>query len=157
MEIELGSSVRNVDLRIKILEHFRGDLPKYETQFASGMDIRAVLNESITLNPLQRTIVPTGLALEIPPGFEIQVRPRSGLAAKQGLTVLNSPGTVDADYRGELKVIIINLGDQPVVVNDQDRIAQIVLCPIVKACVEIVTDLSDTGRGVGGFGSTGRA
>lgn len=148
-------SFMKVPLKIKTLPHFKGDLPRYETAAASGMDVRAALIESLTIQPMSRELVPTGLTMEIPPGFEIQVRPRSGLAAKQGLTVLNTPGTVDADYRGEVKVILINLSDKAVEIRDQDRIAQLVLCPVVQAEIQVVDELSNTARGAGGFGSTG--
>jgi dUTP pyrophosphatase len=144
-----------VNMKVKKWAHFNGELPKYETAFASGFDVRAQLSQSISLEPGQTCMVPTGLSFEIPVGYEIQVRPRSGLAAKKGLTVLNTPGTVDADYRGEVKVILINLGPETFVINDQERIAQMVLCPVMQAQMELVDDLSDTARGVGGFGSTG--
>ncbi len=149
------ASFQQVPLKVKILSNFKGELPRYETAHASGMDVRAALTEDLTIAPLQRAMIPTGLSVEIPHGFEIQVRPRSGLAAKQGMTVLNTPGTIDADYRGEVKVIVINLGDKPVQIRDQDRIAQFVLCPVVQAAIEIVSELGDTARGEGGFGSTG--
>ena len=142
-------------LRFKRLDHFRGDLPAYQTAGASGLDVRACLDESITLAPGQRGLVPTGLALEIPIGFEVQVRPRSGLAIKKGLGLVNSPGTVDADYRGELKVIVINLGQETIEITDQERVAQLVVCPVVQAQIEEADELSDTARGAGGFGSTG--
>lgn len=146
---------QRVPLKVKLLSHFKGELPRYETIHASGMDVRAALEEVMTIAPGARAMIPTGIAMEISPGFEIQVRPRSGLAAKQGVTVLNTPGTVDADYRGEVKIIVINLGDTPVEVRDQDRIAQFVLCPVVQAEIEVVSELGSTERGAGGFGSTG--
>lgn len=146
---------QKVPLKIKTLPHFKGELPRYETVHASGLDVRAALSESMTIQPMARAMIPTGLSMEIPPGFEIQVRPRSGLAAKQGVTVLNTPGTVDADYRGEVKIIVINLGSEVVEVKDQDRIAQMVLCPVVQADLILSSELSDTARGAGGFGSTG--
>jgi dUTP pyrophosphatase len=142
-------------LKVKTLPHFKGDLPKYESPLASGFDLRAQLDAPITLEPGKSCMVPTGLSFEIPPGFEIQVRPRSGLAAKKGVTVLNTPGTVDADYRGEVKSIMINLGSEPFVIQDQERIAQAVLCPVFQADLQLVESLSDTARGAGGFGSTG--
>lgn len=144
-----------ISMKVKTWSHFKGDLPKYETTLASGFDIRAQLESSLTVAPGASVMVPTGLSFEIPVGYEIQVRPRSGLAAKKAITVLNTPGTIDADYRGEVKVILINLGQEPFVIQDQDRIAQCVLCPVVQAQMELVADLSDTQRGVGGFGSTG--
>lgn len=146
---------QKVNLKVKLLEHFKGELPRYETLHASGMDVRASLSETVVIEPRARAMLSTGLSMEIPPGYEIQVRPRSGLAAKQGVTVLNTPGTIDADYRGEVKIIVINLGDHPVEIKDQDRIAQIVLCPVVQAEIELVEALSQTDRGAGGFGSTG--
>ena len=144
-----------VELKVKTLPHFKGELPRYETVHASGLDVRAALNEVVVLQPMARTMVPTGLSFEIPPGYEIQVRPRSGLAAKQGVTVLNTPGTVDADYRGEVKIILVNLGEHTVEIRDQDRIAQLVLCPVMQANLVVTTDLTETARGAGGFGSTG--
>ena len=143
-------------IKLKLLPHYRGNLPKYESEFSSGFDVRAQLGDSvIDLKPGDRTVIPTALSFEIPQGFELQVRPRSGLAAKIGITTLNSPGTIDSDYRGEVKVIIINHGSEVFQIKDQDRIAQIVLCPIVRAKFSIVEELSDTTRGSGGFGSTG--
>lgn len=144
-----------VELKVKTLPHFKGELPRYETVHASGLDVRAALNEVVVLQPMARTMIPTGLSFEIPPGYEIQVRPRSGLAAKQGVTVLNTPGTVDADYRGEVKIILVNLGEHTVEIRDQDRIAQLVLCPVMQANLVVTTDLTETARGAGGFGSTG--
>ncbi len=132
-------------------------LPAYETAQAAGMDLRAAVPEGapVTLQPGERYPVPTGLAFALPPGFEGQVRPRSGLAARQGVTCLNTPGTVDADYRGEVKVILINLGAEPVVIRRGDRIAQLVIAPVVQASWTEVESLDETERGVGGFGSTG--
>lgn len=147
--------MKSVVVRVLQMAHFRGELPSYQTQLAAGMDIRAQLTEPLVIAPGTRSLVPTGLAFEIPPGYEIQVRPRSGLAAKNGLTVLNSPGTIDADYRGEVKVILVNLGQETVSIQNQDRIAQIVLAPVIQAELQIVSALSETGRGAGGFGSTG--
>lgn len=149
------AAFQRVPLKVKLLSHFKGELPRYETLHASGMDVRAALEYPMTIAPLSRAMIPTGISMEIPPGYEVQVRPRSGLAAKQGVSVLNTPGTVDADYRGEVKIIVINLGDQPVEVRDQDRIAQFVLCPVVQAELEVVSELGSTERGAGGFGSTG--
>ena len=130
-------------------------LPKYETEGSSGLDLAAHINESIEIKPGSTAIIPTGIAVSIPKNFEIQIRPRSGLAAKNQLSVLNAPGTIDADYRGELKVILINLGAKSFLVENGTRIAQMVLCPIVKADLKEVKTLGDTKRGSGGFGSTG--
>lgn len=150
-----GFAFLKVPLKIKTLPNFKGELPRYETAHASGLDVRATLEDVLLIQPMARAMVPTGLSMEIPPGYEVQVRPRSGLAMKQGLTVLNTPGTVDADYRGEVKVIVINLSDKAVEIRDQDRIAQLVLCPVVQAEIQLVDELSSTDRGAGGFGSTG--
>ena len=130
-------------------------LPKYETNGSSGMDLAANINASIDINPGRTAIIPTGLALSIPKGFEVQIRPRSGLAAKKKISVLNTPGTIDADYRGEIKVILINLGQEPFKIEKGSRIAQMVVCPIVQAQLKEVDDLNQTERGTGGFGSTG--
>ena len=130
-------------------------LPKYETEGSSGLDLAAHINESIEIKPGSTAIIPTGLTVSIPKNFEIQIRPRSGLAAKNQISVLNTPGTIDADYRGELKVILINLGAKSFLVENGARIAQMVLCPVVKANLKEVKSLEDTKRGSGGFGSTG--
>jgi dUTP pyrophosphatase len=130
-------------------------LPKYETNGSSGMDLAANIDANINIDPGKTAIIPTGLALSIPEGFEVQIRPRSGLAAKQKISVLNTPGTIDADYRGEIKVILINLGQEPFKVEKGLRIAQMVVCPIVQAQLKEVDDLSETERGKDGFGSTG--
>lgn len=143
-------------VKVRVWPHYKGELPAYQSTGASGFDVRAQLDQPIVLKPMERTLVPTGLTFEIPNGFEIQARPRSGWAAKQGLTVLNTPGTIDADYRGEIKVILINLGQEPVLINDQDRCAQLVICPVIQAQFELASDLSSTERGAGGFGSTGK-
>lgn len=142
-------------LHVKRLENFKGDLPQYESDLASGFDIRAQLTETLRVKPGQRVLVPTALAFAIPEGFEIQVRPRSGLAIKKGIGLINSPGTIDADYRGEIKIILINLGQEDFIIRDQDRIAQLVLAPVIQAEFEEVRELPQTGRGSGGFGSTG--
>ena len=145
-----------VKIKVKVLPHGKGlDLPSYATPLSSGMDLRAAVEDKVIIKPLERCVIPTGIAVEIPPGYEGQVRPRSGLALKKGITVLNAPGTIDADYRGEVKVILINLGQEEVVINRGDRIAQLVIAPVVRAKVEEVEDLSTTERGEGGFGSTG--
>ena len=144
-----------VPLKIKKLEHFKGALPAYQSDEASGFDIRAAIDEPITLKPGERTLVPTGLSLEIPKGFEVQARPRSGLALRKGLSLVNTPGTIDSDYRGEVKVILINLGQEDVLIEDQERIAQLVVAPVCRAEISIAEDLSSSDRGEGGFGSTG--
>lgn len=147
-----------VDVALKRLPHSEGlPLPAYQTEDAAGLDLLAALEEPITLASLGRALVPTGLAIALPPGYEAQIRPRSGLAAKHGITVLNSPGTVDADYRGEVKVILINLSDTPFTIHRGERIAQMVIAPVSRAQF-IETDVLDaTSRGAGGFGSTGRS
>ena len=141
---------------VKIVNKSGNQLPAYETKNSAGMDLRANLPEGgITLNPMQRAMVPTGLFMEIPEGYEGQVRPRSGLAAKHGITVLNTPGTIDADYRGEVKVILINLSDVPFAINHGDRIAQIVFARCEQAQLTETDTISDTERGAGGFGHSG--
>ncbi|MBC3845702.1 dUTP diphosphatase [Winogradskyella echinorum] len=142
-------------MKIKIINKSRHDLPKYETIASAGMDLRASLTESRILKPLERTIVGTGLFIELPIGTEAQVRPRSGLAAKKGITVLNAPGTIDADYRGEIGVILVNLSNEDFTINNGERIAQLVIAKHERADWEEVTELSSTDRGEGGFGSTG--
>jgi dUTP pyrophosphatase len=146
-----------LNVKIKKWSHFKGELPAYQSLGASGFDIRAQLSDTHILNPGDRALIPTGLSFEVPIGFEIQARPRSGWAAKEGLTVLNTPGTIDADYRGEVKIIVINLGQNPITIKDQDRVAQLVIAPVLLATFELVEELSSTERGAGGFGSTGRA
>lgn len=143
-------------MRVKVINTSQFDLPKYESELAAGLDVRANIEAPLTLKPLERVMVPTGLFVEIPAGYEIQVRPRSGLAAKHGLTVLNSPGTIDADYRGEIKVILANISSEEFVLNTGERIAQLVLARHERADWEQCTELSDTARGAGGFGHTGR-
>ena len=130
------------------------DLPRYETEGAAGLDLRA--DEPFSLAPGERRLVPTGLALEIPPGHEGQVRPRSGLAVRHGIALVNAPGTIDSDYRGEVQVVLVNLGQAPVTFARGDRIAQLVIAPVTRAEVVLVEELNATGRGAGGFGSTGR-
>lgn len=147
--------MQKIAVKVKKLENFQGELPTYGSTHASGFDLRAQLPCTISIQPGQRALVPTGLSFEIPPGFEIQVRPRSGWAAKKGVTVINSPGTVDADYRGEVMVALVNLGQEPMDILDQDRMAQAVLCPIVQAEFFESVELSSSERGGGGFGSTG--
>ncbi len=142
-------------MTVKVINKSSNPLPAYSTELAAGMDVRAFIPEPIELRPMQRSLVSTGLYFEIPAGFEIQVRPRSGLAARQGITVLNSPGTIDADYRGELKVILVNLSSEPFIIENGERIAQIVLARHEKISWEQADELSSSERGSGGFGSTG--
>jgi len=142
-------------MKIKIINTSAHESPHYETGASAGMDLRANLPEPITLRPLERTIIKTGLFLELPVGYEAQVRPRSGLAAKKGITVLNAPGTIDADYRGEVGVILVNLSNESFVIENGERIAQMVIAKHERAEWEQVEALSDTERGAGGFGSTG--
>ena len=130
-------------------------LPAYKTSGSSGMDLMAYIKNKITINPGKIALVPTGIAVAIPKNYEIQIRPRSGLAANKGISVLNTPGTVDSDYRGEIKIILINLSKKSFVVKSGDRVAQMILCPVVKAKLKVVKDLPKTIRGKGGFGSTG--
>ena len=141
-------------IQIKKLSSFVST-PKYETPGSSGMDIAAHIEEKIIINPGEKSLVPTGFSLAIPRGYEVQIRPRSGLAAKKSITVLNTPGTIDADYRGEIKVILINLSKEKFIIENGERIAQMVVCPVVQAKFEEVKELSDTVRGSSGFGSTG--
>jgi len=129
--------------------------PKYETPGSSGMDIAACNDQEVIINPGDKALIPTGFSLSIPQGYEVQIRPRSGLAAKRGITVLNTPGTIDADYRGEIKVILINLSKEKFSVKKGERIAQMVVCPVVQVQLEEMQELSITDRGDGGFGSTG--
>ena len=142
-------------MKVKVINKSKHTLPAYETNASAGVDLRANLEEALVLKPLERTLVKTGLFLEIPEGFEGQVRPRSGLALKKGITVLNAPGTVDADYRGEVGVILINLSQEDFTIQDGERIAQLVFCKVEQANWENVEILSETHRGEGGFGSTG--
>lgn len=148
-----------VTIRVVPLPHFEGlALPAYETADAAGLDLRAAVGEDapVTLKPGERAMIPTGLTIALPAGHEAQVRPRSGLAAKHGVTCLNTPGTIDADYRGEVKVILINLGQDPFVIKRGERIAQMVIAPVTRAELSVVATLDETQRGSGGFGSTGR-
>tara|TARA_R110002074_G_scaffold293514_12_gene465235 strand:- start:2773 stop:3204 length:432 start_codon:yes stop_codon:yes gene_type:complete len=140
---------------VQIINKSKHQIPAYETELSAGMDLRANIDVSITLKPLERAIIKTGLFIALPPGLEAQVRPRSGLAAKKGITVLNSPGTVDADYRGEIGVILVNLSNDNFIVNDGERIAQLVIAKHERIKWDEVTILSETERGAGGFGSTG--
>lgn len=141
---------------IKIINTSKNTLPAYETMGSSGMDLRANLQEPVNLAPLQRALIPTGLFIELPLGYEAQVRPRSGLAIKHGITCLNSPGTIDSDYRGELKIILINLSNEVFTIQHGERIAQMVIQPVVKAEWEAVEILNESKRGEGGFGHTGK-
>ncbi len=142
-------------MKVNIVNKSKHKLPRYATSQSAGMDLRANLEGSILLKPLQRTLVKTGLFMELPIGYEAQVRPRSGLAFKKGITVLNSPGTIDADYRGEISVILVNLSDEEFVIEDGERVAQMVIAKHEQADWEVVVELVETERGTGGFGSTG--
>jgi dUTP pyrophosphatase len=143
-------------MEVKIVNHSGHPLPHYGTEHSAGMDLRASLKQNIVLKPLERALVPTGLFIELPVGYEAQVRPRSGLALKKGITVLNSPGTIDADYRGEIQVILINLSSEEFVISDGERIAQMVVAQHEKVEWVKVTELVETVRGEGGFGHTGK-
>ncbi len=143
-------------MEIKVINKSTNELPEYATVDSAGLDIRAFLSESVTLKPLERRLIPTGLYLEIPSGYEVQIRPRSGFAFKQGVTVLNSPGTIDADYRGEIGVLLINLSNENVIIEHGERVAQMVVAPFVQAKLKLTDELSETNRGDGGFGSTGK-
>ncbi|MBR1769910.1 MAG: dUTP diphosphatase [Bacteroidales bacterium] len=140
---------------VKLVNKSNNPLPKYETPLSAGMDLRAFLPEPLILKPMQRVLVPTGLFIELEAGFEAQIRPRSGLALKHGITVLNSPGTIDADYRGELKILLVNLSDEDFIINSGERIAQMIVAKHDVATIKEVDLLSDTERGGGGFGHTG--
>jgi len=145
------------DIQIMRLAHGEGlDLPFYATSHAAGADLRAAVDADVILQPGERRLIKTGFAMALPDNYEAQIRPRSGLALKQGVTVLNTPGTIDADYRGEVGVILINLGDQPFTVSHGDRIAQMIIAPFVQAQFHAVNELSETARGSGGFGSSGK-
>ncbi len=144
------------EVEIKIINTSKNNLPEYATHGSSGLDLRANLDEAVVLQPLERAMIPTGIFIELPFGFEAQVRPRSGLALKHGITCLNSPGTVDSDYRGELKVILINLSNESFSVSHGERIAQVVISKVEKANWQPVVQLKSTGRGEGGFGHTGK-
>ncbi|XOD69504.1 MAG: dUTP diphosphatase [Flavobacteriales bacterium AspAUS03] len=142
-------------MKVKIVNIFRNPLPEYKSEGASGMDLYAAIEAPITLGPLERKLIPTGIRVELPQGYEAQIRPRSGLAFKHGLTCLNSPGTIDADYRGEIKVILINLSSETFTINEGDRIAQIAIAPYISVEWEEIDQLNESIRGVDGFGSTG--
>jgi len=144
-------------VRIQRLPHGEGlDLPSYATEHAAGADLRAAVSEEVIIQPGERTLIPTGIAMALPDGFEAQIRPRSGLALKHGITVLNTPGTIDADYRGEVGIILINHGDMPFHIHRGDRIAQMIIAPFVQAAWQEAASLSETARGEGGFGSSGK-
>ena len=143
-------------MKVKIVNHSKHALPEYQTPLSAGLDIRANLDESVTLRPLERAMIPTGLFAELPEGCEMQIRPRSGLAAKHGITVLNSPGTIDADYRGEIKVILVNLSNEPFTIESGERIAQMIVARYAQIEWQPGEELGTTERGAGGFGSTGK-
>lgn len=142
-------------IKINTVNNSNNDLPHYATSGSAGMDVRANLSETVELAPLERRLIPTGIFLEIPLGYEVQVRPRSGLALKNGITCLNSPGTIDSDYRGEINVLLINLSNLPFTINNNDRIAQLVVAKVEKAVMILVQQLNETERNAGGFGHTG--
>lgn len=143
-------------MNVRIVNNSKHELPKYETSASAGMDLRANIDKPVVLLPLERALIPTGLFMELPIGYEAQVRPRSGLAAKFGITVLNTPGTIDADYRGEIKVILVNLSNKEFEISDGDRIAQMIISAHIQAKLEEVDVLTETERGAGGFGHTGK-
>ena len=143
-------------MKVNIINHSEFPLPQYETAHAAGMDLRAYIGNEIKIKPLQRVLIPTGLHIELPIGYEAQIRPRSGLAYKHGISIVNAPGTIDADYRGEIKVLLVNLSDTDFVVNNGDRIAQMVIAKHETITWESVDELSDTARGAGGYGHTGK-
>ena len=143
-------------MKINIINNSGHALPQYETAHAAGMDMRACVESEITIKPLQRVLIPTGIHIELPVGYEAQIRPRSGLAYKHGISIVNGPGTIDGDYRGEVKVLLVNLSDTDFVVNDGDRIAQMVIAKHETVSWEPVQELSDTARGAGGYGHTGK-
>ncbi|MEM7729347.1 MAG: dUTP diphosphatase [Pseudomonadota bacterium] len=148
--------METVRIDVVRLPHMDGiDLPRFETAQAAGADLRAAIDAPITLTPGERKLVPTGFCMALPPGYEAQVRPRSGLALRHGITVLNTPGTIDADYRGEVGVLIVNLGQEDFTLERGDRFAQMVLAPVTQAAFDVVTELDETERGAGGYGSTG--
>lgn len=143
-------------MEVRIINRSSHPLPQYETSGSAGMDLRANLDEPVTLNPLERALIPTGLFIELPGGYEAQIRPRSGLAAKRGLTMLNSPGTIDSDYRGEIKCIVVNLSNEPQTIEPGERIAQMVIARYEQINWIATESLNDSDRGAGGFGSTGK-
>ena len=143
-------------MKVKILNQSKHSLPEYATPYSAGMDLRANLDAPVTLNPLERQLIPTGIFIELPVGYEAQIRPRSGLAIKHGISLVNTPGTIDADYRGEIKVIVVNLSNSPFIINDGERICQMVVAAHARVEWEETDTLEDTGRGAGGFGHTGK-
>lgn len=143
-------------LKVKVINRSRFDLPRYATPLSAGMDVRANIDEAVVLRPLERAMIPTGLSIELPEGYEMQIRPRSGLAAKHGITVLNSPGTIDADYRGEIRVILVNLSNEEFRIEAGERIAQMVVARHEQVEWELTDELAESERGEGGFGSTGK-
>ena len=143
-------------LKVKVINRSRFDLPRYATPLSAGMDVRANIDEAVVLRPLERAMIPTGLSIELPEGYEMQIRPRSGLAAKHGITVLNSPGTIDADYRGEIRVILVNLSNEEFRIEAGERIAQMVVARHEQVDWELTEELAESERGEGGFGSTGK-
>lgn len=143
-------------MNIAVINKSKHELPRYETIGSAGLDLRANIDEAIVLEPMQRVLVPTGLIIELPIGYEAQIRPRSGLAFKHGITVLNSPGTIDADYRGEIKILLINFSNEKFIINDGERIAQMIIAKHEQIQWELVEKLSDTDRGAGGYGHTGK-
>ena len=143
-------------IQLSVINNSPYDLPKYATDLSAGLDLKAVLNEGVTLAPLERKVIGTGIRIALSDGYEAQVRPRSGLAAKNNISVLNTPGTIDSDYRGEIKVILYNDGKEDFLINNKDRIAQMVLTPVIKINFEETEELPETIRGEGGFGSTGK-
>lgn len=153
--LPLQALIPNISMKIRIVNHSRHPLPAYETEASAGMDLRASLDEPVSLQPLERTLIPTGLFIELPIGFEAQIRPRSGMALKKGISLVNTPGTIDADYRGEIKLIVINLSKEQVVIEDGERIAQMVIARHERADWIEVEELQQTARGAGGFGHTG--
>ena len=143
-------------MKVKVINHSRFDLPRYATPQSAGMDVRANIDEAVVLRPLERAMIPTGLYIELPAGYEMQIRPRSGLAAKHGITVLNSPGTIDADYRGEIRVILVNLSNEEFRIEGGERIAQMVVARHEQVEWELSEERAESERGAGGFGSTGK-
>ena len=143
-------------MKVKIVNQSKHNLPEYATPYSAGMDLRANLDSPVTLNPLERQLIPTGIFIELPTGYEAQIRPRSGLAIKHGISIVNTPGTIDADYRGEIKVILVNLSGTPFVINDGERICQMVIAAHARVEWEETDSLEETDRGAGGFGHTGR-
>ena len=143
-------------MKVRIVNQSKHALPEYATLCSAGMDLRANIDQPVILNPLERQLIPTGLFIELPEGYEAQIRPRSGLAIKHGIAIVNTPGTIDADYRGEIKVILVNLSDTPFVINDGDRICQMIVAQHARVVWEPVMDLNETERGSGGFGHSGK-